>query len=63
MEKPNQKEQIAARVEPDIKAAVERIATNEDRTVSNTIERLIKTHPDVLREVAESGAQAETTSA
>lgn len=49
METPEQntKIQLATRVDPNVSAAVEKIATDDERTVSNTIERLLKTHPRV----------------
>lgn len=38
---------VGASLDPDVHAAVEKIRTEEDRTMSNTIERLLKTHPRV----------------
>ncbi len=40
--------QIGAKLDPDVLAAVEQIRVEEDRSMSNMIERLLKTHPQVL---------------
>lgn len=44
---PNTKQQIAARVDADVYAAIDGIAKDEERTLSNTIERLLKQSPQV----------------
>lgn len=44
---------IAARVDADIYAVIDRFRTEEDRNLSNMIERLLKTHPRV-QEVLEA---------
>ena len=41
------KTQIAAKVDPSIFEAVEKIARDDERTVSNTIERLLRSHPQI----------------
>jgi hypothetical protein len=51
---------MGTRVDPNIAAAIEQIVAEEERTVSNTIERLLKTHPRV-QEVLE--AESATTAA
>lgn len=38
---------VAAKVDPAILAAIETLAREEERTVSNTIERLLKESPRV----------------
>lgn len=38
---------IGAKVDPAIFAALSHFAVEEDRTLSNTIERLLKTHPRI----------------
>lgn len=56
----NTKAQLAARVDQQIYNAVERIASDDERTISNTVERLLKTSPQVQemmeREAAEVNA-------
>ncbi len=39
--------QIGSRVDPKVFAAIESIATKDERTLSNTIERLLKQSPPV----------------
>jgi hypothetical protein len=46
---------MATRVDPNISAAIDKIVAEEDRTLSNTIERLLKTHPRV-QEILEAEA-------
>lgn len=43
---------VTAKLEPAILAAIERLAKNEDRSVSNMIERLLKMSPQVQSELA-----------
>lgn len=56
-ETPTTKSPLATRVDPQIFGAVEHIANTEERTISNTIERLLKTHPRV-QEILEAGETA-----
>lgn len=51
------KVQLATRVDPNVSAAIEKIVAEEERTVSNTIERLLTTHPRV-QEILEGQAEA-----
>lgn len=51
------KVQMGTRLDPEIAAAVEKIVAEEERTVSNTIERLLKSHPRV-QEILEESAGA-----
>lgn len=48
---------MGTRLDPEIAAAVEKIVAEEERTVSNTIERLLKSHPRV-QEILEESAGA-----
>lgn len=41
------KVQITAKVDPALFAVIEQFRTEEDRNLSNMIERLLKTHPRV----------------
>jgi len=50
----NDKVQIAARVDPALFAVIDRFRSEEDRNLSNMIERLLKTHPRI-QEVLEAG--------
>ena len=39
--------QIGAKLEPELLAIVEQIRAEEDRSMSNMVERLLKTHPRI----------------
>jgi hypothetical protein len=39
--------QVAAKIDPAVFALVERLRAEEDRNLSNMIERLLKTHPRI----------------
>lgn len=52
-EQATDKVQIAARVDPALFAVIDRFRTDEDRNMSNMIERLLKTHPRI-QEVLEA---------
>jgi hypothetical protein len=52
----NTKVQLATRVDPNVSAAIEKIVAEEERTISNTIERLLKTHPRVQEILEAEGA-------
>jgi hypothetical protein len=54
-EQKDTKVQLATRVDPNVSAAIEKIVAEEERTVSNTIERLLKTHPRV-QEIIEANS-------
>lgn len=56
----NNKVQIGTKVAPDIFSIVKEIAVLEDRSISNTVERLLKTHPRIqpLLEAETAGAGA-----
>lgn len=45
--------QLQAKVEPSILAAVERLAQEDDRSLSNMVERLLKQSPQV-KEILDS---------
>jgi uncharacterized protein HemY len=59
-EQTNDKVQIAARVDANLLAVIDRFRTEEDRNLSNMIERLLKTHPRVqpLLEAEAAGVTA-----
>jgi hypothetical protein len=59
-EQTNDKVQIAARVDANLFAVIDRFRTEEDRNLSNMIERLLKTHPRVqpLLEAEAAGVTA-----
>lgn len=38
---------LAAKVDPAVLAAVEKLARDDDRSLSNMVERLLKTNPQV----------------
>ncbi len=42
-------ELIGAKVSPDIKAVIEKKAAEEERSVSQSISRLLASHPEVKR--------------
>lgn len=46
------KQPLTVKVDPTIKIAIENLARNDDRSVSNTIERILKTSSIVQEEVA-----------
>lgn len=52
-EQTNNKIQIGAKVDPAISEAVEFLAKSDERSISNTIERLLRSHPQV-QEILES---------
>ena len=54
------KTQIGARVDPAVFAAIEKIANEEERTISNTVERLLRNSPRVqeIMEPATAGVSA-----
>jgi hypothetical protein len=52
-EQANNKVLIATKVEPEIFNIIDRFRNEEDRNMSNMIERLLKTHPRV-QEVLET---------
>lgn len=56
----NTKIQIAARVDPSVFDAIETIAAKDERTISNTIERLLKESPKIseMLETEAAGAGA-----
>ena len=56
----NEKTPIAARIDSDLYAVIDRFRAEEDRNMSNMIERLLKTHPRV-QEVL--GAEPATSAA
>lgn len=39
--------QVAAKIDPALYAVIEQFRTEEDRNLSNMIERLLKTHPRI----------------
>ena len=41
------KQVIGAKVSPEIRVAIERKAAKDDRTISQTIARLLASHPDL----------------
>jgi hypothetical protein len=41
------KVQIAAKIDPAVYALIEQFRNDEDRNLSNMIERLLKTHPRI----------------
>lgn len=43
--KPRNKQLIAAKVAPEIREWVEKLAKDEERTVSQTVSRLLTSHP------------------
>lgn len=45
---------IAAKVAPELRKAIERIAEDDDRSVSNVIERVLKQSPDIQAHLDES---------
>lgn len=48
--------QIGARIDPAIFAAIEDIAKVEERSISNTIERLLKQSPPIVERLAAEAA-------
>jgi hypothetical protein len=56
----NNKIQVAAKIDPAVFAIVEQLRNDEDRNLSNMIERLLKTHPRVqpMLEAETAGAGA-----
>ena len=54
------KVQVGANIDPDIFEVIDRFRSEEDRSLSNMIERLLKTHPRVA---AELGAEPAAVSA
>jgi len=50
--------QVAARIDPNIFAAIEQFRIEEDRNVSGMIERLLKTHPRVQEILGTAEASA-----
>jgi hypothetical protein len=45
--------QVGAKLDPELFGVLERFRTDEDRSMSNMIERLLKTHPRI-QEVLEA---------
>lgn len=45
------KQPVTVKVEPQIKIAIENLARDDDRSVSNTVERILKTNPLVQAEL------------
>lgn len=61
-QKPSRKtEALGVRVSPEIKAAVERLAVKDDRTLSNFIERLLRNHPAINDEMKSVALSAPTS--
>lgn len=52
------KVQVSTKVDPVILGIVNDIAAEEDRTISNTVERLLKTNPQVQERLETAGAGA-----
>jgi predicted transcriptional regulator len=52
------KEVVTAKLAPEVKQAVEKLAANDDRTVSYMVERLLKDHPLVRAELSRSDSIA-----
>lgn len=50
--------QVGANLDPTIFREVSRIAIEEDRSVSNTINQLLKTHPRIAAEIGAETAEA-----
>jgi hypothetical protein len=57
-EQPGNKVQIAAKVDPELFNILDRFRTEEDRNMSNMIERLLKTHPRVAEVLEAAPATA-----
>lgn len=51
---------LAARVDPDVYNAIEQIAKDEERTISSTVERLLKQSPGI-RQILDEQAAATVT--
>jgi len=49
--------QLAAKIDPAVHAAVEQLAAEDERTISNMVERLLKQSPPV-KEILEAKAAA-----
>lgn len=54
----NNKVQIGAKIDPLIFTVISDMASNEDRTISNMVERLLKTNPLVAERLETSEAVA-----
>lgn len=57
MDKNNQKENlvlIGAKIKKSVRETIETIASVEDRSVSQTVNRLLETHPEVQKKISES---------
>ena len=52
------KVQLGARVDPAIFAAIEKLAADDERSVSNTVERLLKSHQQVAEILKSQAAGA-----
>jgi len=52
------KPQISARVDTSVWAVIERIRQEENRTMSNMVESLLKTHPRIVEALASESAIA-----
>ena len=57
-EQPNKKIPAGTNLDPAVYAAVDRLRNEEDRPMSNMIERLLKTHPRVAEMLGTEPATA-----
>ena len=48
---------LGSKVKTIVRDAVETIAREDDRSVSNTVARLLETHPEVQKKISETTAQ------
>ena len=51
-------ELVGAKIPPDIKAVIERKAAEEERSVSQSISRLLASHPEIKRMLRQAKATA-----
>jgi hypothetical protein len=54
----NNKVPVAAKVDPAVLDTIVALATDDERTISNTIERLLKSHPKIRRRMSQEEAHA-----
>ena len=54
------KVQIGVKVDPDLHAVITQLAAEDDRSLSNMVERLVKQHPQVQELLEQQQAAAAT---
>lgn len=54
--KPTKKELVGAKVSPEVRAKIEKMARDEERTISQTVARLLASHPAITNTKATATA-------